>query len=137
MANPTIILTGGGSGGHITPILAVAVELKRQRPNAHIVYVGQRGDLLGDIPQKHPAIDEVRTIWAGKFRRYHGEGWKQLLDVATLLRNLRDFFYVIIGFWQSRHLLKELQPAVIFIKGGFVGVPVGLAAATKHIPYIT
>lgn len=133
----TIILSGGGSGGHITPILAVATELKRRDPRAKLIYIGQTGDGLGDIPAKHPAIDQVFTVRAGKFRRYHGEGFKQLLDIPTLLKNLRDSLYVVIGCWQSRQLLRKLQPDIIFIKGGFVGVPVGLAAARAHIPYIT
>lgn len=133
----TIILTGGGSGGHITPLLAVAAEIKTQRKDVRIVYIGSTGDGLGDIPQEHQAIDEVYTVRAGKFRRYHGEGWKQLLDISTLFKNLRDAVYVCIGFWQSRRLLKQLQPSVIFVKGGFVGVPVGLAAATRRIPFIT
>lgn len=133
----TIVLTGAGSGGHITPILAIATELKRQRTDLRLVYIGQRGDNLGDLPAEHPAIDEVFTVRAGKFRRYHGEGLKQFLDVPTTLKNIRDFFYVIVGTYQSWHLLRELRPGVIFIKGGFVGVPVGLSAAWLHIPYIT
>ncbi len=137
MSNKTIVLTGGGSGGHITPILAVASELKRLEPDTNIVYIGSTGDGLGDIPADHAAIDSVYTVRAGKFRRYHGEGWKQLLDVPTLFKNLRDAVYVLIGFWQSRALLKRLQPQIIFVKGGFVGVPVGLAAASRHIPFIT
>ena len=137
MAEQTIVLSGGGSGGHITPLLAVASELKRLRPNVRLVYIGQKGDLLADIPAKYPAFDASYTIRAGKFRRYHRLGWKQVLDVSTFAKNVRDFFYVIIGFWQSRKLLKELQPSVVLIKGGFVCVPVGLAAASRHIPYIT
>ena len=133
----TVVLTGGGSGGHITPILAVAAELKRLQPKTRLVYIGQRGDKLGDIPAADPNIDEVFTVRAGKFRRYHGEGLRQLLDIPTLLKNIRDVLYVLIGVRQSRALLKKLQPDVIFIKGGFVGVPVGLAAARLHIPYIT
>lgn len=133
----TIVLTGGGSGGHITPLLAVASELKQTDPNCHIVYIGQTGDHLSDIPAEHSAIDAVYSVRAGKFRRYHGEGWKQLLDLKTMALNIRDACYVVVGFWQSRALLKKLQPAVIFVKGGFVGVPVGLAAATRRIPYIT
>lgn len=133
----TIVLTGGGSGGHITPLLAVASELKRLNPNHKIVYIGQTGDKLGDIPAKHGSIDETYTIRAGKLRRYHGEGIMQILDIPTLVKNIRDFFYVLIGIWQSRKLLKQLNPAVIFIKGGFVGVPVGLAAGNLGIPYIT
>jgi UDP-N-acetylglucosamine--N-acetylmuramyl-(pentapeptide) pyrophosphoryl-undecaprenol N-acetylglucosamine transferase len=133
----TIILTGGGSGGHITPIQAVAAEIKRLKPKARLVYIGQTGDGLGDIPANDPNIDEVFTVRAGKFRRYHGEGLRQLLDLPTMAKNLRDAGYVIVGFFQSRKLLKQIQPKVIFIKGGFVGVPVGLAAAGLHVPYIT
>ena len=133
----TIVLTGGGSGGHITPILAVASELKRLQPNARLVYIGQRGDGLGDIPAQDKNIDAAYTVRAGKFRRYHGEGFKQLLDIPTMLKNIRDAFYFLAGLLQSRRLLKKLQPDVVFVKGGFVGVPVGLAAASLKIPYVT
>ncbi len=133
----TIVLTGAGSGGHITPVLAVAAEIKRLQPDTHLAYIGQRGDKLGDIPAGNPAIDEVFTVRAGKFRRYHGEGWKQLLDVATWFKNVRDAGYVLVGLYQSWQILRQLRPKVIFIKGGFVGVPVGLAAAWLRIPYIT
>jgi UDP-N-acetylglucosamine--N-acetylmuramyl-(pentapeptide) pyrophosphoryl-undecaprenol N-acetylglucosamine transferase len=133
----TIVLTGAGSGGHITPILAVAAELKHHRSDIRLIYIGQRGDKLGDIPTEHPAIDQVFTVRAGKFRRYHGEGVKQIFDIPTTLRNARDFFYVIIGIYQSWRLLHRIRPDVIFIKGGFVGVPVGLAAASLHLPYVT
>lgn len=133
----TIILTGAGSGGHITPLLAVSRELKRLEPKAQLIYIGQKGDKLSDIPAESPDIDEVYTIRAGKWRRYHGEGLKQLLDLPTLLKNLRDTVYVLIGLWQSWRLLRRLRPNVIFIKGGYVGVPVGLAAALLNINYIT
>lgn len=132
-----VVLTGGGSGGHITPLLAVAAELKRLKPDTRVVYIGHTGDKLGDIPEKDSNIDETYSVRAGKLRRYHGEGWKQVLDVRTMLLNIRDVFYLGIGILQSRKLLKRLQPSVIFIKGGFVGVPVGLAAGRLGIPYVT
>ncbi len=135
--NQTIVVTGGGSGGHITPILAVAAELKRTRPGVKIVYIGQRGDSLADIPAKDPNIDEVLTVFAGKFRRYHGEGWRQLLDITTLLKNARDGLYVLIGIIQSWRLMGKLQPSVVFSRGAFVSVPVCLGAALRHVPYIT
>jgi UDP-N-acetylglucosamine--N-acetylmuramyl-(pentapeptide) pyrophosphoryl-undecaprenol N-acetylglucosamine transferase len=134
---PVIVLTGGGSGGHITPILAVAAELKARKPDSEIIYIGQKGDGLGDIPAEHPAIDHAYTVRAGKLRRYHGEGFRQLLDIPTGFKNARDAVYVVIGIFQSRKLLKQIEPSIIFIKGGFVGVPVGLAAANLRIPYIT
>lgn len=130
-------MTGGGSGGHITPILAVAHELKQIDSTTYITYVGQAGDSLGDIPAESPYIDEVYTVRAGKFRRYHGEGLRQLLDISTMLKNLRDAVYVLVGLVQSWRLLGKLRPDVVFIKGGFVGVPVGLAAALRGIPYVT
>ncbi|HVI60731.1 MAG TPA: glycosyltransferase, partial [Candidatus Saccharimonadales bacterium] len=100
---PVIVLTGGGSGGHITPLLAVAHELKRRQPAARLVYIGQKGDSFGDIPAADASIDEVFHIRAGKFRRYHGESfWRQLVDLPTMFKNARDFFYVLAGIRQSR-----------------------------------
>lgn len=131
------MVTGGGSGGHITPLLAVAHELKQEQPDTEIVFVGQRGDSLGDIPAQDKNIDGVYTVRAGKLRRYHGEGLRQLLDIPTLLKNLRDMVWTIVGLWQSFWLLKQLKPDVVFVKGGFVGVPVGLSAALLRIPYVT
>jgi UDP-N-acetylglucosamine--N-acetylmuramyl-(pentapeptide) pyrophosphoryl-undecaprenol N-acetylglucosamine transferase len=132
-----IVVTGGGSGGHITPLLAVAHELKEQRTDLEITYIGQKGDGLADIPAGDSNIDAVCLVHAGKFRRYHGEGLKQLLDIPTMLKNLRDGVLVFAGLWECFFLLRKVRPEVIFIKGGFVGVPVGLAAAMLRIPYVT
>lgn len=130
-------MTGGGSGGHITPILAVAHELKRRNPKLNIVYIGQKGDKLIDIPAADPAIDAVHAVSAGKFRRYHGEGFRQLLDVPTQVKNMRDGFRVLAGLWQSYWLLRKLKPSVIFTRGGFVSVPVALGGKLNGVPYIT
>lgn len=92
---------------------------------------------MGDIPAEDKHIDRVVTVRAGKLRRYHGEGFKQVFDVVTLLKNLRDAVWVLVGLWQSFWLLGRLKPTVVFIKGGFVGVPVGLAAALRGLPYVT
>ena len=132
-----IAVTGGGSGGHITPVLAVAQELKKLEPATRIMYIAQTGDSLGDIPRADPNIDEVYTVRAGKFRRYYGSGWRQLLDVATIAKNIRDAGYLLIGILQSYRLLKKTRPAIIFTRGSFVSVPVALAAAWLGIPYVT
>ncbi len=137
MGELKIVLTGGGSGGHITPILAVADEIKKLNPESKLIYIGQTGDALGDIPADHPSIDEVYSVRAGKFRRYHGRGFRQFLDIPTLFKNIRDVYYVLVGTYQSVRLLNRLKPQVVFVKGGFVGVPVGLSAAALRIPYIT
>jgi UDP-N-acetylglucosamine--N-acetylmuramyl-(pentapeptide) pyrophosphoryl-undecaprenol N-acetylglucosamine transferase len=132
-----IVVTGGGSGGHITPVLAVAHELKKVRPDVVIEYIGQTGDSLADVPEQDKNIDRVYTVRAGKFRRYHGEGWRQILDVEALYKNLRDAIFVVIGIWQSFWLLGKLRPDIIFTRGSFVSVPVCLAARLRGIPYIT
>ncbi len=103
-----------------------------------MVYVGQHGDRLSEIVRNQDSIDELHAILAGKFRRYHGRGViDHLLDVKTMLFNLRDVFFVGVGFLQSLYLLLRLRPAAIFIKGGYVGVPVGLAAALLRVPIVT
>ena len=133
----TIVLTGGGSGGHITPILAVARALKKQSPGCRLVYVAQKGDKLGDLVTTGQAIDEIRLISGGKWRRYHGEGWRQILDISTLAKNTRDFFRVMKGTLQSWRLLGKIKPDGVFIKGAYVGVPIGWAARFRHVPYVT
>jgi UDP-N-acetylglucosamine--N-acetylmuramyl-(pentapeptide) pyrophosphoryl-undecaprenol N-acetylglucosamine transferase len=131
-----ILVTGGGSGGHITPLLAVATELTQQT-DAVIVYIGQRNDRVAAGIAEHEAIDRVYTIWAGKLRRYHGEGWKQLLDIKTMFFNIRDVFYTLMGIIQALWIVRHERPDVLFIKGGFVSVPVGLAAAFWRVPFVT
>lgn len=80
----------------------------------------------------------VYYINAGKFRRYHGEKWfKKLIDVKTAALNIRDVFTLIIGAAESFVLLLRIRPNVVFIKGGYVGVPVGLACRLLRIPYVT
>ena len=133
----TVVLTGGGSGGHITPILAIAAELKRQDSNCQIIYIGQVGDPFGKIPAEDPNIDKVFYIRAGKFRRFHGEGLKQILDLPNLFKNIRDFFYVLIGVIQSWRITDKTKPDIIFSRGGYVSVPVALGGHLNQIPYIT
>ena len=132
-----IVMTGGGSGGHITPILAVAHKIKQLNPNTQVIYFGQKGDKFGAIVSEHNIIDGVRFIHAGKFRRYHGQGLAQLLDFGTMRRNMVDSLKVIAGFFESLRLMRQVRPDVVFCKGGYVGVPVGLAAALLRIPYVT
>jgi UDP-N-acetylglucosamine--N-acetylmuramyl-(pentapeptide) pyrophosphoryl-undecaprenol N-acetylglucosamine transferase len=133
----TIVLTGGGSGGHITPIQAVAKELKKLDPKAKIVYIGLKGDVLTDVASDHSTFDEIHFVRAGKFRRYHSAGWKQILDLKTQYLNFRDFFLIFIGLVQSYKLMRTIRPNIVFSRGGFVIVPVCIAAKLNKIPYIT
>lgn len=103
-----------------------------------MICIGERGGKFGHLAKEANVFDAIYTVHAGKWRRYHGESWlKRLLDVKTNYLNLRDAFLVGIGFIQSLKLVRKLKPDVVFLKGGFVGVPVGLAAAACHRPIVT
>lgn len=75
---------------------------------------------------------------AGKLRRYHGESFlRKLFDVKTNLLNIRDVFRLLAGLVQSYFLLKRLKADSVLLKGGFVCVPVAMAAHAHKVPYIT
>jgi UDP-N-acetylglucosamine--N-acetylmuramyl-(pentapeptide) pyrophosphoryl-undecaprenol N-acetylglucosamine transferase len=134
----TILLTGGGSGGHITPLLAVARELKSLKPDLTIAAVCERNGAFAHLYEAESAIDTVYQLSAGKFRRYSNQSVvDKLLDVKTAAQNFRDLGRTLRGYTQAKKLLKELKPDAILIKGGFISVPVGKAAAALGIPYIT
>lgn len=131
-------MTGGGSGGHITPLLSLAHELKAQRNGCRLIYIGLKGDRLDGLKASYAVFDEVYYVSSGKFRRYHDVNFLvQLFDLKTLLLNTRDIFKVIAGFFSSCRLLRQIKPDAVFSKGGFVAVPVGLAAHWLKLPIIT
>lgn len=115
-----IVLTGGGTAGHVTPNIALIPELKKQ--GYEIYYIGSHDgierQLIGDLGIKYFPIS------SGKLRRY--------ID----LKNLSDPFKVIKGLHQARKLLKKIKPDVVFSKGGFVSVPVVVGAKTRKIPCV-
>lgn len=103
-----------------------------------MVYIGEKGGKFSNIASESQLFDELHYISAGKLRRYHGESWLvRLTDIKTALLNIRDFFSLTAGLMQSYLLLRKLKPAAIFLKGGFVCVPVALAAHKHGVPYIT
>lgn len=118
--NKKIILTGGGTAGHVTPNIALLPRLKELGYEISYIgsYDGIEKKLITDFDIPYYGIS------TGKFRRY--------LDV----KNLTDPFRVIKGFSEARKYLKKISPDVVFSKGGFVSVPVVRAAASLHIPCI-
>lgn len=96
-------------------------------------YRQQAGELMKQASTKV----KVSSIFAGKLRRYHGTSTLQkLLDVPTNLHNIFDIFLVVLGFIQSFIKLITWRPKVVFLKGGFVCLPVGYAAFLLRIPIV-
>ena len=115
-----IVLTGGGTAGHVTPNLALIPSLKERGYDIHYIgsYQGIEKKLIEDANIPYSGISSA------KLRRYFD------------LRNFSDPFRVIKGYEEACKLLKELKPDVVFSKGGFVAVPVVMAARHRHIPAI-
>lgn len=115
-----IVLTGGGTAGHVTPNIALLPHLKDA--GYEITYMGSydgiEKKLIADFAIPYYGIS------TGKFRRY--------LDP----KNFTDPFRVIKGYSEARKYLKEINPDIVFSKGGFVSVPVVRAAAALKIPCI-
>jgi UDP-N-acetylglucosamine--N-acetylmuramyl-(pentapeptide) pyrophosphoryl-undecaprenol N-acetylglucosamine transferase len=135
-----ILAVGGGSGGHVTPVVAVLRELKRRDPNVDIRFWCDRkfAPQAKSIMHHFDDTIPVQSIFSGKFRRYHTLPlWRQLLRPVTIVfPNLRDIFFVICGFVQSFFKLLIWRPDVVFTKGGYVCLPVGLAAKILRIPLV-
>jgi UDP-N-acetylglucosamine--N-acetylmuramyl-(pentapeptide) pyrophosphoryl-undecaprenol N-acetylglucosamine transferase len=134
-----ILAVGGGSGGHVTPVVAVLKELREARPRAELRFWCDRKF----APQARSVVasydESIRfdTIVAGKLRRYHHLTlWQQLTWPSLMLSNIRDVFFVGVGFVQSFFKLLVWRPDVVFTKGGYVCLPVGLAAHLLRIPLV-
>lgn len=122
MAKTCIVWAGGGSGGHSLPLLAVLNQFYRKSPATRNIYLGTHADLLSPGVQELPGIIERTAIKAGKFNRF--------LTVKQISEGLK----VVQGMTQAYRLLKKIKPDLVFTKGGFVSVPVVLAAARLKIP---
>lgn len=119
--NKKIVLTGGGTAGHVTPNLALVPALKEA--SFEIRYIGSYEGIESKLVPE--AQIEYKGIATGKLRRYFD------------LKNFTDPFRVLKGISQAKKYLKEFKPDVVFSKGGFVGLPVVIAAHSVHIPVIT
>lgn len=115
-----IVLTGGGTAGHVTPNIALFPSLKDAGFEVHYIgsYDGIERKLIEDMGIPYYGIS------SGKLRRY--------FDV----KNFSDPFRVVKGFGEANRILKKINPDIVFSKGGFVTVPVVLAAKKNQIPAI-
>ncbi|MBU1081523.1 MAG: UDP-N-acetylglucosamine--N-acetylmuramyl-(pentapeptide) pyrophosphoryl-undecaprenol N-acetylglucosamine transferase, partial [Spirochaetes bacterium] len=122
MSGRCVAFTGGGTGGHVYPGLAV-VERLRERWDGRIVWIGSGKEV--ERTAVEAAGVEFFSVPSGKLRR------------SLSARNLTDAFRVVAGYFAARRLLKRLSPAILFSKGGYVSVPPCMAAASLGIPVFT
>lgn len=115
-----IVLTGGGSAGHVTPNLALKNLLEEQ--NWNIEYIGSTNGIEKQIVKD--ANISYHGISSGKLRRYFS------------VENFTDLFKVFIGIIQAYFLIKKLKPSITFSKGGFVTVPVIIGSYLNKVPVI-
>ena len=115
-----IILTGGGTAGHVTPNLALVPSLRDA--GYEIRYIGSYAGIEKGLIEQ--AGIPYYGISSGKLRRYFD------------LKNFTDPFRVLKGYSEAKKILKNYRPDIVFSKGGFVAVPVVFAASRLHIPVI-
>lgn len=137
MQKTRLFVVGGGSGGHVTPILPIIEELnKTRRLQVDLVvdkgfYVQAKG-----IVERSGLPIRLHTIASGRLRRYAHFKWHDYLRHPSIMaKNGVDLFRTALGYAQSLWLLKG-RPDAVFAKGGFVSLPFGLAAKTLRIPLV-
>ena len=133
-----ILMVGGGSGGHVTPLKAVAKHLFILEDEVTIEvltdtrFYPQAQEIFADMPEVR-----VKKVTAGKLRRYNSKSFAwHVTHVPTLLHNFIDVFKIAIGVFQSLLRFLRRRPALVFSKGGFVSVPVCIAAHLFRVPII-
>jgi UDP-N-acetylglucosamine--N-acetylmuramyl-(pentapeptide) pyrophosphoryl-undecaprenol N-acetylglucosamine transferase len=115
-----IVMTGGGSAGHVTPNLALLPTLQAQ--GWSVEYIGSEKGVERSMVEA--ASIPYHSIRTGKLRRYFS--WQNILDP----------FLVLAGIWQAYRLLRQIKPHVVFSKGGFVALPVVIGAWLARIPVV-
>lgn len=118
MAKNRIVFTGGGTAGHVTPNLAIIAELDKKAWDIH--YIGSKKGIEKELIVKIGI--PYHGISSGKLRRY--------ID----FENVKDIFKVVKGCFDALRILRKLKPSLVFSKGGFVSVPVIVAAGLLKIP---
>ena len=133
-----LFLVGGGSGGHVTPVVALANEIKRQQPAWQLTYIGAANDSIGQRLVRGQAQLFSRTYFlpAGKFRRFSRGSWSVGGRLWSFLLNLRDIVKAVVGIVASLYLIHRSRPNLIFSKGGYPALGPCLAARILRIPLV-
>lgn len=117
-----VLFTGGGTAGHIFPIIAIIRQMKKNYPYGgfEFFYLGPKDNFIKDLLKKEDV--EIKTVFAGKFRRYFS--FKTLIDI----------FKLPIGIIQSFYYIFVISPDIIFSKGGYGSVPTAISGKILNVP---
>lgn len=126
-----VLLTGGGSGGHVSPALAVAKKLQNQPDKYELLYIGGRMTMEGSTG---PSIEETLVTAAGI--PYTSVSSGKLRRGGLSIKTLTRLWGFIPGIWQSWIKIRRFNPDVVFSSGGYVSLPVVLAAAVQRKPIV-
>ncbi|MDP2587736.1 MAG: undecaprenyldiphospho-muramoylpentapeptide beta-N-acetylglucosaminyltransferase [bacterium] len=118
-----VILTGGGTGGHAYPVIAVAQAIREYDPQAEFLWIGSRDGHEREVAAQ--ADIAFKSIPTGKLRRY--------FSAKTIV----DLIKIPFGILRAYFILSQFNPDVVFSKGGFVSYPTVFAAWLKDIPIVT
>ncbi|MCM1109846.1 MAG: undecaprenyldiphospho-muramoylpentapeptide beta-N-acetylglucosaminyltransferase [Clostridium sp.] len=118
--HPRILISGGGTGGHIFPALAIADAIRRLRPDAEILFVGAEGRM--EMERVPAAGYPIKGLPVAGFDRKH------------LLRNIKVVWKLLVSLCRARRILKEFKPDIAIGVGGYASGPMLKAAQRRHIP---
>jgi UDP-N-acetylglucosamine--N-acetylmuramyl-(pentapeptide) pyrophosphoryl-undecaprenol N-acetylglucosamine transferase len=124
-----ILITGGGTGGHVAPAMAVIEALRERHPDVHLLYVGSRSGIEARLAEA--AGVPFKPIATGKLRRAANP-----LKMINA-KNLTDITRIPLGVFQAFKVVRSYRPNVVFSTGGYVCVPTVLASALLRVPIIT
>ena len=134
-----VVLVGGGTGGHVTPLIALAREIEKKQPSWQLHYLGARNDPVG-----HNLTKSVDFLWsrhfisAGKWHRFGRVRKRQIFYfwLPSFWLNFYNLFLAKIGLLQSFFYLRKIKPDLIFSKGGYVAFGPCLIARFLKIPLV-
>jgi UDP-N-acetylglucosamine--N-acetylmuramyl-(pentapeptide) pyrophosphoryl-undecaprenol N-acetylglucosamine transferase len=117
-----LIISGGGTGGHIFPAIAIANAFRDRHPDAHILFVGAKGRM--EMTRVPDAGYKIVGLWIS--------GLQRKLTLSNLMFPLK----VIVSFWKARNLVRKFRPDVVVGTGGYASGPIMMAATSANIPAV-
>lgn len=121
-----IIISGGGTGGHIFPAISIAAELKKRDPGTEILFVGAKGGMEMTLVPKHRY--KIKGVWISGIARN--------MTLKNIWKNMGVPFKLMVSIMQSRKIIKHFKPDLVVGVGGYASGPLGRAATGKGIPLV-